>query len=74
MSEVEKVCKVSDEENLQPFKDKMDDFLTKGKRTTCYLRESLSCRINLQQTVYDGDNIQHWMFSVATQRGRNSTS
>uniref|UniRef100_A0A8C5GS84 FH2 domain-containing protein n=1 Tax=Gouania willdenowi TaxID=441366 RepID=A0A8C5GS84_GOUWI len=26
-SEVEKVCKVSDEDNLQPFKDKMEDFL-----------------------------------------------
>lgn len=29
-SEVEKVCKVSDEDNLQPFKDKMDDFLAQG--------------------------------------------
>uniref|UniRef100_A0A4W6FB42 Formin 2 n=1 Tax=Lates calcarifer TaxID=8187 RepID=A0A4W6FB42_LATCA len=30
-SEVEKVCKVSDEDNLQPFKNKMEDFLTQGK-------------------------------------------
>uniref|UniRef100_UPI003AB063E5 formin-2-like n=1 Tax=Centroberyx gerrardi TaxID=166262 RepID=UPI003AB063E5 len=30
-SEVEKVCQVSDEENLQPFKDKMDDFLSQAK-------------------------------------------
>uniref|UniRef100_A0A3Q0SKV7 FH2 domain-containing protein n=1 Tax=Amphilophus citrinellus TaxID=61819 RepID=A0A3Q0SKV7_AMPCI len=31
ISEVAKVCKVSDEENLEPFKEKMDDFLTQGK-------------------------------------------
>ncbi|XP_037547509.1 formin-2 [Nematolebias whitei] len=30
-SEVEKVCKVSDEDNLQPFKDSMEDFLEKAK-------------------------------------------
>ncbi|KAF7650573.1 hypothetical protein LDENG_00123600 [Lucifuga dentata] len=30
-SEVEKVCKDSDEENLQPFKEKMEVFLTKAK-------------------------------------------
>lgn len=29
-AEVEKVCKVSEEENLQPFKEKMDNFLTQG--------------------------------------------
>lgn len=29
-SEVEKVCKVSDEDSLQPFKDKMDEFLAQG--------------------------------------------
>uniref|UniRef100_A0A8D0AIH6 FH2 domain-containing protein n=1 Tax=Sander lucioperca TaxID=283035 RepID=A0A8D0AIH6_SANLU len=29
-SEVEKVCKVSDEDDLQPFKDKMEDFLAQG--------------------------------------------
>uniref|UniRef100_A0A3Q2UYG6 Formin-2-like n=1 Tax=Haplochromis burtoni TaxID=8153 RepID=A0A3Q2UYG6_HAPBU len=31
ISEVEKVCKISDEENLEPFKEKMDDFLKQGK-------------------------------------------
>lgn len=30
-SQVEKVCSSSDEENLQPFKGKMDAFLTQGK-------------------------------------------
>lgn len=29
-SEVEKVCKVSDEDNLQPFKENMEDFLLQG--------------------------------------------
>uniref|UniRef100_A0A8C3AV79 FH2 domain-containing protein n=1 Tax=Cyclopterus lumpus TaxID=8103 RepID=A0A8C3AV79_CYCLU len=31
-SEVEKVCKVSDEGNLQPFKDNMEDFLAQGEK------------------------------------------
>lgn len=31
MLQVEKVCNSSDEENLQPFKGKMDTFLTQGK-------------------------------------------
>ncbi|XP_038159134.1 formin-2-like isoform X2 [Cyprinodon tularosa] len=30
-SEVEKVCKVSDEEHLQPFKEKMEEFLSQAK-------------------------------------------
>uniref|UniRef100_A0A1A8FIP6 Formin 2b n=1 Tax=Nothobranchius korthausae TaxID=1143690 RepID=A0A1A8FIP6_9TELE len=30
-SEVEKVCKVSDEDNLQPFKEKMEDFIAQAK-------------------------------------------
>lgn len=30
-AETEKVCKLSSEENLQPFKDKMDEFLNKAK-------------------------------------------
>ncbi|XP_056152778.1 formin-2 [Lampris incognitus] len=30
-SEVVKVCKVSEEEHLQPFKDKMEEFLTQAK-------------------------------------------
>uniref|UniRef100_A0A3Q3VJG7 FH2 domain-containing protein n=1 Tax=Mola mola TaxID=94237 RepID=A0A3Q3VJG7_MOLML len=36
-SEVEKVCKVSDEENLQPFKDEMDKFLAQGNQTALAL-------------------------------------
>uniref|UniRef100_A0A3B3U4X5 FH2 domain-containing protein n=1 Tax=Poecilia latipinna TaxID=48699 RepID=A0A3B3U4X5_9TELE len=31
LGETEKVCKVSSEENLQPFKEKMEDFLTQAK-------------------------------------------
>ncbi|XP_054885627.1 formin-2 isoform X2 [Poeciliopsis prolifica] len=31
LGETEKVCKVSSEENLQPFKKKMEDFLTQAK-------------------------------------------
>ena len=31
-SEVEKVCKVSSEEHLQPFKGKMDEFLSQGEQ------------------------------------------
>lgn len=30
-AETDKVCKLSSEENLQPFKDKMDEFLNKAK-------------------------------------------
>lgn len=30
-AETEKVCKLSSEENLQPFKDKMDTFLSQGQ-------------------------------------------
>ncbi|GAA6074882.1 formin-2 isoform X1, partial [Tachysurus ichikawai] len=30
-AEVEKVCSVSSEENLQPFKDEMDQFLSRGE-------------------------------------------
>ncbi len=32
-AETEKVCNVSSEERLQPFKDKMEEFLTRGKKT-----------------------------------------
>uniref|UniRef100_A0A3Q3EGA5 Formin-2-like n=2 Tax=Labrus bergylta TaxID=56723 RepID=A0A3Q3EGA5_9LABR len=41
-SEVEKVCKVSEEENLQPFKDKMDDFLAQAKSELEALEAQLS--------------------------------
>uniref|UniRef100_A0A3Q3MA07 FH2 domain-containing protein n=1 Tax=Mastacembelus armatus TaxID=205130 RepID=A0A3Q3MA07_9TELE len=30
-AETEKVCRISSEENLQPFKDKMDSFLSQAK-------------------------------------------
>lgn len=32
-AETEKVCNVSSEEHLQPFKNKMEEFLTRGKNT-----------------------------------------
>lgn len=31
LGETEKVCKVSSEENLQPFKEKIEDFLAQGE-------------------------------------------
>ena len=30
-TETEKVCRVSSEDHLQPFKDKMEEFLSQGK-------------------------------------------
>lgn len=30
-AEVEKVCSVSSEEHVQPFKDKMEEFLSQGE-------------------------------------------
>lgn len=41
-SEVEKVCKVSDEENLQPFKTKMEDFTAQAKSDLETLEAGLS--------------------------------
>ncbi|KAI4801217.1 hypothetical protein KUCAC02_000141 [Chaenocephalus aceratus] len=41
-SEVEKVCKVSDEDNLQPFKDKMEEFLAQAKSELETLEAQLS--------------------------------
>uniref|UniRef100_A0A3Q3W7W9 FH2 domain-containing protein n=1 Tax=Mola mola TaxID=94237 RepID=A0A3Q3W7W9_MOLML len=40
-AETEKVCKLSSEEDLQPFKDKMDTFLSQGE-TSCFLFSVLS--------------------------------
>lgn len=49
-TEVEKVCKVSEEENLQPFKDKMEKFLARGNwKTTNIL---LLYWVNLHQLVH----------------------
>uniref|UniRef100_A0A671M7E1 FH2 domain-containing protein n=1 Tax=Sinocyclocheilus anshuiensis TaxID=1608454 RepID=A0A671M7E1_9TELE len=46
-AETEKVCNVSSEEHLQPFKDKMEEFLTRGKnikgREEDKLRETGVC-------------------------------
>uniref|UniRef100_A0A673HB95 FH2 domain-containing protein n=1 Tax=Sinocyclocheilus rhinocerous TaxID=307959 RepID=A0A673HB95_9TELE len=41
-AETEKVCNVSSEEHLQPFKDKMEEFLTRGKNIKGREEEKLS--------------------------------
>lgn len=51
-SEVEKVCKVSDEDNLQPFKDMMDNFLAQGNWPNCHYPVILSYWTYLHLTVY----------------------
>ncbi|XP_068439001.1 formin-2 isoform X2 [Clinocottus analis] len=66
-SEVEKVCKVSDEDNLQPFKDKMDDFLTQAKSELETLDAQLSSthKLFLELTVF---------FSVKAKSGEKEPS
>ncbi|XP_073346242.1 formin-2-like [Pagrus major] len=66
-SEVEKVCKVSDEDNLQPFKDKMDDFLAQAKSELEALEAQLSSthRLFLELTVF---------FSVKAKAGEKEVS
>uniref|UniRef100_A0A3Q1HZ98 FH2 domain-containing protein n=1 Tax=Anabas testudineus TaxID=64144 RepID=A0A3Q1HZ98_ANATE len=43
-AETEKVCKLSSEENLQPFKEKMDDFLSQGELVFLDLSTSFSVK------------------------------
>ncbi|KAK9529910.1 hypothetical protein VZT92_011456 [Zoarces viviparus] len=66
-SEVEKVCKVSDEDNLQPFKDKMDDFLAQAKSELETLDAQLSSthKLFLELTVF---------FSVKAKSGEKEPS
>ncbi|XP_027145508.1 formin-2 isoform X2 [Larimichthys crocea] len=66
-SEVEKVCKVSDEDNLQPFKGKMDDFLTQAKTELETLDAQLSSthKLFLELTVF---------FSVKAKGGEKEVS
>lgn len=66
-SEVEKVCKVSDEDNLQPFKDKMDEFLTQAKSELEALDSQLSTthKVFLELTVF---------FSVKAKGGEKEVS
>uniref|UniRef100_A0A7N8XHK3 Formin 2b n=2 Tax=Mastacembelus armatus TaxID=205130 RepID=A0A7N8XHK3_9TELE len=54
ITEVEKVCKVSDEDRLQPFKDKMEDFLTQAKSELETLDTQLSSnhKLFLELTVF----------------------
>uniref|UniRef100_A0A3Q3QI52 FH2 domain-containing protein n=1 Tax=Monopterus albus TaxID=43700 RepID=A0A3Q3QI52_MONAL len=54
ISEVEKVCKVSEEDDLQPFKDKMEDFLTQAKSELEKLEAQLSSthKLFLELTVF----------------------
>ncbi|XP_023196508.1 formin-2-like isoform X2 [Xiphophorus maculatus] len=53
-SEVEKVCKVSDEDNLQPFKEKMDAFLAQAKSELEILDAQLSSthKLFIELTVF----------------------
>uniref|UniRef100_A0A672F9N4 FH2 domain-containing protein n=1 Tax=Salarias fasciatus TaxID=181472 RepID=A0A672F9N4_SALFA len=66
-SEVEKVCKVSDEENLQPFKDKMEEFLAQAKRELEALEAQLSSthKVFLELSVF---------FSVKAKGGEKEVS
>uniref|UniRef100_A0A3B4Y666 FH2 domain-containing protein n=1 Tax=Seriola lalandi dorsalis TaxID=1841481 RepID=A0A3B4Y666_SERLL len=66
-SEVDKVCKVSDEDNLQPFKDKMEDFLTQAKSELETLEAQLSSthKLFLELTVF---------FSVKAKAGEKEVS
>ncbi|XP_077482147.1 formin-2 isoform X2 [Stigmatopora argus] len=52
--EVERVCKASDEDNLQPFKDKMDYFISKAKNELEALETHLSNthKLFLEVTVF----------------------
>ncbi|XP_051926975.1 formin-2 [Hippocampus zosterae] len=53
-SEVERVCKASIEDNLQPFKDKMDDFILEAKHELEALETHLSSthKLFLELTVF----------------------
>ncbi|KAF3851731.1 hypothetical protein F7725_005086, partial [Dissostichus mawsoni] len=66
-SEVEKVCKVSDEDNLQPFKDKMEEFLAQAKSELETLEAQLSSthKLFLELTVF---------FSVKAKSGEKEVS
>ncbi|XP_008276611.1 formin-2-like [Stegastes partitus] len=66
-SEVEKVCKMSDEENLQPFKDMMESFLAQAKSELETLDAQLSSthKLFLELTVF---------FSVKAKSGEKEVS
>ncbi|CAG5911964.1 unnamed protein product, partial [Menidia menidia] len=66
-SEVEKVCKVSHEDNLQPFKDKMEEFLGQAKSELETLNAQLSKthKLFLELTVF---------FSVKPKSGEKEVS
>lgn len=66
-SEVEKVCKVSDEENLQPFKDKMEEFLAQAK---CEL-ETLDTQLSSTHTLFLELTV---FFSVKAKGGEKEVS
>ncbi|XP_034564480.1 LOW QUALITY PROTEIN: formin-2 [Notolabrus celidotus] len=66
-SEVEKVCKVSEEENLQPFKEKMEDFLTQAKSEL----ESLEAELSSTHTLFLELSVS---FSVKMKAGEKEVS
>ncbi|XP_035989118.1 formin-2 isoform X9 [Fundulus heteroclitus] len=66
-SEVEKVCKVSDEDNLQPFKETMEEFLAQAKSEVETLDAQLSStqKLFLELTMF---------FSVKPKAGEKEVS
>ncbi|CAJ1080469.1 LOW QUALITY PROTEIN: formin-2 [Xyrichtys novacula] len=66
-SEVEKVCKVSDEEYLQPFKEKMEDFLTQAKSEL----ETLEADLSSTHTLFVELSVS---FSVKAKAGEKEVS
>ncbi|XP_023805097.1 formin-2 isoform X2 [Oryzias latipes] len=66
-AEVEKVCKLSDQDNLQPFKDKMEDFLAQAQSDLQTLEAQLSStqKLFLELTVF---------FSVKPKAGEKEVS
>ncbi|KAJ0060354.1 hypothetical protein NL108_010141, partial [Boleophthalmus pectinirostris] len=66
-TEVEKVCSVSEEEHLQPFKDKMEEFLSQAKNELETLDSQLSSThtLFLELTVF---------FSVKAKAGEKEVS
>ncbi|CAL9699608.1 unnamed protein product [Knipowitschia caucasica] len=66
-AEVEKVCSVSDEEHLQPFKDKMKDFLSQAKSEL----ETLETQLGTTHTLFLELTV---FFSVKAKSGEKEVS
>ncbi|KAJ0016043.1 hypothetical protein NQD34_014333 [Periophthalmus magnuspinnatus] len=66
-AEVEKVCSVSDEEHLQPFKDKMENFLSQAKSEL----ETLDSQLGSTHTLFLELTV---FFSVKAKAGEKEVS